>query len=67
MFGDQLASDVQTCLRRRRTNQVHNGGVGIQRLACPTFADFAEQAMLDRIPLGSAGRKMAHGDLLSQR
>ena len=63
MFGDQLASDVQTCLRRRRSNQVHNGGVGIQRLACPTFADLAEQAMLDRIPLGSAGRKMAHGDL----
>ena len=40
--------------------------VTVQRLGCPVPADLAEQAMLDRVPFGGAGRIVRDGDAESQ-
>ena len=43
------------------TNEPDDGGIIEQRLARPVFADLAEEAVLNRIPLGGAGGIVADG------
>ena len=66
MFGDEAASDLETCLGRGRSKERDHHLLAFQGLAGPVFADRAEQPVLNRVPLGSPGRKMAHGHFQSK-
>src|ERR1041385_4720324 len=43
-------------------DEVEDFGVTVQWLGRPVLGDFGEQAVLDGIPLGSAGGVMSNGD-----
>ena len=43
-------------------DEVEDFGVTVQRLGGPVLGDFGKQAVLDGIPLGSAGGVMSNGD-----
>ena len=58
-----MTLDAQAGLGFGFLNQAQDGLVTVQRLACPMFADLAEETMLDGIPFGSAGGEVAHGHL----
>ena len=58
-----MTLDAQAGLGCGFLNQAQDGLVTVQRLACPMFANFAEETTLDGIPFGSAGGEMAHGHL----
>src|SRR5262245_33255531 len=57
---------AQPGLRFRGANEFENLFVTDQRLSSPIAADLRKQAMLDRIPFGSASGKMRHCDCQSE-
>jgi hypothetical protein len=57
---------AQPGLRFRGTNEFENLFVTDQRLSSPIAADMREQAVLNRIPFGSARGKMRHSDCQSE-
>src|SRR5262249_4593700 len=57
---------AQPGLRFRGTNEFENRFVTDQRLSSPIAADLRKQAMLNRIPFGSACGKMRHCDRQSE-
>ena len=60
---DQLGVHAQPGDRGGSTDVVEDGLVAAQRVAGPVLADLAEQAMVDRVPLGGAAGIVADGDL----
>ena len=50
----ERAFDRQTCLGRRRPDQLDDGHVIGERPAAPVLRDVAEQAVLDAVPFGRA-------------
>jgi hypothetical protein len=61
-LGDPTACDAEPCGGRGFTDELSDQRVGLKRDARPVFADLAEQAMFDGVPLGSAGRIVTDGD-----
>ena len=59
---DQLGVHAQPGDRGGGTDVVEDGLVAAQRVAGPVLADLAEQAMVDRVPLGGAAGVVADGD-----
>lgn len=59
---DQSSTDTQTRTGCGCTGVLEDGFEAVQRATCPVFAEFAEQAVLDRIPLRCTGRVMCDGD-----
>ena len=59
---DQSSTDTQTRTGCGCTGVLEDGLEAVQRATCPVFAEFAEQAVLDRIPLRCTGRVMRDGD-----
>ena len=57
--SDQSASNLEPRLGGRRTDQLDDGLVAVQRLTGPMLADLTEEPVLNRIPFGGAGRKVA--------
>jgi hypothetical protein len=47
-------------------DEVEDLWITVQRLGGPVFGDFGEQAVLNRIPFGSAGGVMSNGDCESK-
>ena len=54
----EVSRDRQTGPGAGIADEVEDFGVTVKRLGGPVFGDFGEQAVLDRIPFGSAGRVM---------
>jgi hypothetical protein len=55
-------ANTQTCTGSGRTSVLEDGLETIQWKACPVFAEFTEQAMLNRIPLRRSGWIMSDGN-----
>src|SRR6202167_5132706 len=58
----EFATNLQTCLRRRRGDQLDDDLMADERLAAPVSGNEREEAMLDLVPLAGAGRQVTHGD-----
>ena len=67
MTSIQISGYGQAGFRRRGANEVKNLLIGVERFATPVFRDFGEEAMLDRIPLGSTGGIVSDGDIEVER
>jgi len=61
-LGDEMGFDGQARLGFSLMKQVKQYLKGQNRTAFPGFADFTENAVLDRIPFGGTGRVMANGE-----
>ena len=59
---DQAARHAQTGSSFGLADKADDGVKGVQRLAGPVFADLAEEAVFDRIPLGSTRGVVTDGD-----
>ena len=57
----QIGGNGETGVGLGCTDEIEHGVDVGERLASPVSADLAEQAVFDRVPLGSAGRVMTHG------
>ena len=62
MAAVEVGGDLKAGLGLGGTGIFQDLLVGVQRLARPVSRDLGEQAMLDGIPFGSAGRIVGHGD-----
>jgi hypothetical protein len=58
----EFATNLQTCLRRRRGDQLDDDLMADERLAAPVSGNEREEAMLDLVPLAGAGWQVTHGD-----
>ena len=56
----QDAAHLQSCGCSRVGEEIHNRGVGQQRLPAPVLVDEREQPMLDLVPLACSGRQVTH-------
>ena len=63
----QIGGDAEASVGFGGTDKVEHGFHIGERLASPVPGDLAKQAVLDRVPLGSAGWVMAHGDGETER
>ena len=61
-LGDKMGLNGQTRLGFSLTKQVEQPLKRQKRATFPGFADFTENAVLDRVPFGGARRVMADGD-----
>ena len=59
---DQLCGHAQPGVRGGGTDVVEDRLVAAQRVAGPVLADLAEQAMVDRVPLGGAAGIVTDGN-----
>ena len=57
----EICSDAKSGLGLSSAGIVEDFLVRVQWFGSPVWRDFRKQAMLDRIPLGSARRIMCHG------
>src|ERR1043166_1926962 len=57
----EVGRDGETGSGAGVADEVEDLGVTVERLGGPVFGDFGEQAVLDGIPLGSAGGVMSNG------
>ena len=64
---DQAAGDAKAGLGFGSADEIHRSGEVGQGLAGPVFADWSEEAVFNRIPLGSAGRVVADRDRKAER
>ncbi len=62
-LGNQVRVNRQAGLGGGVIQIVEHPLEGSQWTALPSFADFAENAMLNGVPLGGSRRIMAHGDV----
>jgi len=62
VFGDETAIDRESGGGGRFLDELEDQRIVLQRDACPVFADFAEETVLDGIPFGGAGRIVTDGD-----
>jgi hypothetical protein len=60
--GVEFAADRQARLGRGRCDRFDDCRPARERPATPILRDVAEQAVFDLVPLGCAGRIMAHDD-----
>jgi hypothetical protein len=58
----EFATNLQTCRRRRRGDQLDDDLMADERLAAPVSGNEREEAMLDLVPLAGAGWQVTHGD-----
>jgi len=67
VLWDEVGSDSEAGFRFGGTDELEDLVDVGEGFASPVFADLAEEAVLDGIPLGSAGRLMADGNGEPQR
>ena len=63
----QICGDAEASVGFRCADKVEHGFHIGERLASPVSGNLAKQAVLDRIPFGSAGWVMAHSDSETER
>ena len=62
-FSNRLGCDDEAGFCRGGADEIESFVDAGERLASPVSTDLAKQAVFDGIPLGSAGRVVADGDL----
>ena len=60
--GQECGTDGESGFSARGADEVEDGFVGKQWLACKVLGDLGEQAVLDGVPLGGARWVMTDGD-----